>query len=187
MFGSVASGLQAALLFARGREDGLRYIEPDHAGATRSFWALPLALPAVVCLTLIDWVESGTPVHAGHALGLDMMAFVLGWIGYAVLTFELVRHVGVGDRWPRFIAAWNWCNVVENLLLVFGSIPALLGAPPIIAEASELFAIGWALWIEWFAIRLSLRASWIVAAWLVVLDQAIGLTLATLAYRLMHG
>ena len=188
MFASVASGLQAALLFARGREDGLRYIDPDHASAARSFWALPVALPAVVCLTLINWVQAGgVPAQAGHALGLDMMTFVLGWIGYAVLTFELVRYVGAADRWPRFIAAWNWCNVIENLLLVFGSIPALLGAPPIVAEASQLIAIGWALWIEWFAIRLSLRSNGIVAAWLVVLDQAIGLTLAAVAFRLMHG
>ena len=112
---------------------------------------------------------------------------MLGWIGYAVLTFELVRFVGAADRWPRFIAAWNWCNVIENLLLVFGSIPSLLGAPPIIAEAVKLFAIGWALWIEWFAIRLSLQANASVAAWLVVLDQAIGLTLAALTFRLIHG
>lgn len=184
--GSVASGLQAALLFARGREDGLRYIEPDRSGVARSFWALPLAMPAIVCLTLINWVQGGVPAQAGHALGLDLMAFVLGWIGYAVVTYELVRYVGGADRWPCFIATWNWCNVVENLLLVFGSIPALLGAPAIVAEAAELFAIGWALWIEWFAIRSSLRANWMVAAWLVVLDQAIGLTLATVSYRLMH-
>lgn len=187
MFESVASGLQAALLFARGREDGLRYIEPDHASAARSFWALPVTLPAVVCLTLIGWVEGGVPAHAERALGLDLMTFVLGWIGYAVLTYELVRYAGMAERWPRFIAAWNWCNVVENLLLVFGSIPALLGVPAIIAEAAQLFAIGWVLWIEWFAIRLSLKSNGIVAAWLVLLDLAIGLTLSTVAYRLAHG
>lgn len=187
MFASVASGLQAALLFARGRADGLRYIDPEHASAASSFWALPVTLPAVVCITLINWLEAGVPTHAGPALGLDIMAFTLGWIGYAVLTFELMRYIGAAKRWPRFIAAWNWCNVVENLLLVFGSIPALLGAPPIIAEASALFAFGWALWVEWFAIRLSLQSNWLVAAWLVLLDQAMGLTLAIVAYQMVHG
>lgn len=185
--GSVVSGLQAALLLARGRVDGLRYLETDQAGAARSFWALPLALPAAVCLRLIDWVESGLPAQAGHALGLDLMAFVVGWLGFAVLTFHLVHFVGAGERWPRFIAAWNWCNVVENLLLVLGFIPGLLGAPPLIDEAAQLFAIGWALWIEWFAIRLSLQANGLIAAWLVILDQVIGLVLAAVTYRLMHG
>jgi len=184
---SMASGLQAAVLFARGRAEGLRYLEPDQAGAARSFWALPLALPAAVCMQLTDWLQSsGPPAHAGQILGLDLMAFAVGWLAFAALTFELTRYIGAADRWPRFIAAWNWCNVIENLLLVLGTIPALLGAPAIIAEAAELFAIGWALWIEWFAIRQSLQANPLASAWLVVLDQAIGLVLATLTYRLMH-
>ena len=185
--GSVVSGLQAALLLARGRAEGLRYLDADQAGAARSFWALPLALPAAVCLQLVDWVETGLPAHAGHALGLDLLAFIVGWLAFAVLTFHLVHAIGGSARWPRFIAAWNWCNVVENLLLVVGFIPGLLGAPPLLDEAAQLFAIGWALWIEWFAIRQSLQSNGLVAAALVVLDQAIGLVLAALTYRLMHG
>ena len=43
-----SSGLHAALLLARGRADGLRFVEADMAGAARSFWAMALAVPAVV-------------------------------------------------------------------------------------------------------------------------------------------
>jgi hypothetical protein len=185
--GSVVSGLQAALLLARGRVEGLHHLEADMAGALRSFWALPLALPAAVCMRLIDWVETGPPADPGHTLGLDLMVFVVGWLGFAALTFELVRYLGVADRWPAYIAAWNWCNVVENVLVVAGFIPGLLGAPAVVDEASQLFALGWALWIEWFATRQTLRTNGLVAAWLVVLDQAIALVLAALTYRLMHG
>lgn len=185
--GSVVSGLQAAFLLARGRTDGLRYLEPDQAGAARSFLALPLTLPAVVCLQLIQWLPSGVPPQAGHMLGLDLMAFIVGWLGFAALTFELIRFYGHGHHWARFIAAWNWCNVVENALLVVGCIPGLLGAPPILDEASQLFAIGWAVWIEWFAIRQALQTNWLIAAWLVVLDQAIGLMMAALTLGMIHG
>ncbi len=185
--GSVVSGLQAALLFARGRTEGLRYLEPDQAGAARSFWALPLTMPAIVCLRLMDWVQSTPPTHAGHLLGLDLMGFVVGWLAYAVLTYHVLQSIGVGDRWPRFVAAWNWCNVIENLLLVVGSIPGLLGAPAVIGEAVQLFAIGWALWIEWFAIRQALETTVLVAVWLVVLDQAVGLVLAILTLQMMPG
>ena len=63
--GAVTSGLHAALLFARGRSDGLRYVEADMAGAARSFWAMALCLPAIVCLQLMTWMQSGVPPQAG--------------------------------------------------------------------------------------------------------------------------
>jgi hypothetical protein len=185
--GAVTSGLHAALLFARGRSDGLRYVEADMAGATRSFWAVALCLPAIVCLQLMTWLQYGLPPHAGHAIGLDIMGYVVGWLGFALLSFHLAPLFGCGARWPRFIAAWNWCNVVENLLLVVGGIPGLLGVPPLIDEVAQIVAIGWALWIEWFATKQALGSSGAVAVLLVVLDQLIGLLLAGLNLTLLHG
>jgi hypothetical protein len=185
--GSITSGLHAALLFARGRSDGLRYVEADAAGAARSFWAMALCLPAVVCLELMTWVEYGEPADAGHAIGLDIMGYLVGWLGFALLSFHLAQSFDCGSRWQRFIAAWNWCNVIENLLLVVGGIPGLLGVPPMIDQAAQIIAIGWALWIEWFATRQALGTSGFVAVLLVVLDQFIGLLLAGLNLALLHG
>ena len=185
--GAVVAGLQAALLFARGKVEGLRYLSPDQAGTLRSFWALPLAFPAVICLRLIEWVQSGLPAQPGHVLGLDLMGFVVGWLAFAVITYHLLESLGAAGGWARFITAWNWCNVIENLLLVLGNVPGLLGAPPLLDEAAQLFAVGWALWIEWFAARAALQSSGLLAGMLVVLDQFIGLILASLTYRMMHG
>ncbi len=183
--GAVTSGLHAALLFARGRSDGLRYVEADMAGAKRSFWAIVLCLPAIVCLQLMTWVQYGLPPQAGHAIGLDVMGYVVGWLGFTLLSFHLAPMFGCEARWPRFIAAWNWCNVIENLLLVVGGIPGLLGAPPIVDEGAQIIAIGWALWIEWFATRQALGTSGVVAVGMVVLDQVIGLLLAGLNLTLL--
>jgi hypothetical protein len=184
---TVGSGLHAALLFARGRSDALQFVEADLAGARRSFWALPVGLPAIVCLRLMTWVGHGVPAQAGHAIGLDLMGYVVGWLGFAVLSYHLVPMFGCGPRWPRFMAAWNWCNVVENLLLVVGGIPGLLGVPPMLDEAAQIIAVGWALWIEWFAIKESLGTTALPAAFLVVLDQLIGLFLVGISLTLLHG
>jgi hypothetical protein len=183
----IGSGLHAALLFARGRADAVHYVESDMAGATRSFWAIPVGLPAIVALRLMTWVESGLPPHAGHVISLDLMGYVVGWLGFAWLSFHLVPMLGCAPRWPRFIAAWNWCNVIENLLLVLAGIPGLLGAPPMLDEVAQIFAVGWAPWIEWFAIRESLDTGGIAAALLVVLDQLIGLLLAAVSVTLLQS
>lgn len=184
---AVSSGLHAALLLARGRSEGMRYVEADMAGAARSFWAMAICLPAIVCMRLITWLQVGVPADAAHAFSLDVAAYVLGWVGFAVLTFHIVPMFGAGARWPRFIAAWNWCNVVENLLLVLGCIPGLLHAPPVIDQASQIITTGWALWIEWYAAKLALGSSGFVALWLVILDQLIGLLLAGLNVSLIGG
>jgi hypothetical protein len=48
-------------------------------------------------------------------------------------------------------------------------------------QAAQLFGLGWALWLEWFAFRLTLGVGGLVAAGLVALDVAIGILLAGLA------
>jgi hypothetical protein len=183
---TVSSGLHAALLFARGRSDGLRYVEADMAGAKRSFWAVAVCLPAIVCLQLMTWVQYGVPAQAGHVIALDILGYVVGWLGFALLSYYVAPMFGCAESWPRFIAAWNWCNVVENLLLVVGGIPGLLGVPSIVDEAAQIIAIGWALWIEWFATRQALGTTGLVAVLLVVLDQLIGLLLAGLNLTLLN-
>ncbi|HEX3404546.1 MAG TPA: hypothetical protein VHT74_29890 [Acetobacteraceae bacterium] len=184
---AVTSGLQAALLLARGRADGVRYVEDDMAGAARSFWAMAICLPAFVCLRLLAWTSGGMPPHPAHVFGLDLLSYGIGWFGFAVLSHRLVGAMGLAARWPRCIALWNWCNVVQYLLLVVFSIPGLLGAPPLLDEGAQLFALGWALWLEWFAFRLTLEIGVIAAAGLVALDVAIGVLLAAVSVAVVAG
>jgi hypothetical protein len=184
---AVTSGLHGALLLARGRADGVGYVEDDMAGATRSFWALAICLPAFVCLRLLAWMEGGMPPHAAHVFAMDLLSYGLSWCGFAVLSHRLVGAMGLAARWPRFIALWNWCNVVQYLLLVVFSIPGLLGAPALFDQAAQLFALGWALWLEWFAFRLTLGIGVISAIGLVSLDVAIGVLLAAVRLALVSG
>jgi hypothetical protein len=181
---SVANGVQGALLLARGRADGIRYVEADMAGASRSFWAVAICLPAFVCLRLLAWTEQGAPPNLAHTFALDLMSYVVGWCGFAVLSHQLVSGFGLAGRWPRAIALWNWCNVVQYLLLVVFAIPGLLGAPPLIDQAAQLIGLGWALWLEWFAFRLTLGVGVFAAAGLVVLDVAIGILLASVCFAI---
>jgi hypothetical protein len=184
---AVTSGLQGALLLARGRADGVGYAEDDMAGAARSFWAAAICVPAFVCLRLLTWLTAGVPSHAAHVLAMDLLSYGVGWCGFAVLSHHLVSVMGLAARWPRFIALWNWCNVVQYMLLVVFSIPGLLGAPALLDQAAQLFALGWALWLEWFAFRLTLGIGIISAAGLVTLDVAIGVLLAAVSLALMAG
>jgi hypothetical protein len=188
----VAAGLQAALLLARGRADGIGLLvaedEPAMAIAARSFWAAALCLPAFVCLQLIDIAqEPKLPPHAAHGFALQLLGYAIDWAGFALLTRWLARTLGLGTRWPTFIAAWNWCNVVQYLLLVVASLPPLLGMPDIVGETAWLVATGWALWLEWYATRLALGVTGLQAVGLVLLDEALGFGLLAVIQTLPGG
>jgi hypothetical protein len=175
---AVVNGLQGALLLARGRPEGLGWVEDDLAGAARSFLAAPLCLPAFLCLRLIDWSSGGMPARPTHALALDLLSYIIGWAGFAVLSRTMAVALGRETRWPRFIAAWNWCNAVQYLLLTAAALPVLLGASAWFAQAAELIALGWALWIEWFAAKVALDVPGLQAGGMVALDLGLGLLLA---------
>jgi hypothetical protein len=178
---TVTSGLHAALRLARGRPDGAVLIAGDRESIVRSFWSIALCLPSVICRLLMSWAVSGVPEDALHSAGREVVVFVLGWLVFVEVTHRVAPLIGRAERWGRFIAVWNWCNVVEGVLVVVGAIPGTLGAPEIIGQACELVTIGWALWLEWYATRLAFGVGRATATWLVLLDQAIGVFLASLA------
>jgi hypothetical protein len=179
-----ASGLSGALLLAQGRAEGLDRVGPAPQDAARSFWAGVLCLPAFLFLRVLDWVWQGAPPHPDHAMALQLLAYVVGWAGFALASRPLVDAFGRMPRWPLFIAVWNWCNVVQYLLLAGAALPRLLGAPEWLDETAGLVAIGWAIWLEWYAIGLALDLGRLPAAALVALDLGIGLGLSAITVGL---
>ena len=113
------------MLLARGRPEGLQYADSDLAGAARSFWAIAVALPAFILLRQLGGNAGATPAHD---FALDLLSYIIGWLGFALLSRPVVEAMGCTPRWSRFMVVWNWCNVVQYLLLVVAAVPGLLGA-----------------------------------------------------------
>jgi hypothetical protein len=178
---TVTLGLNAALRLARGRADGVVLVPGDRETIVRSFWSIALCLPSVICRLLMSWAETGVPADAAHLAAREVIVFVLGWLVFVEATHRLAPMIGRAERWGRFIAVWNWCNVIEGVLVIVGGIPGTLGAPAVVDQACELITIGWALWLEWYATRLAFGVGTMTALGLVLLDQSIGIMLASLA------
>jgi hypothetical protein len=176
-----ATGFQAALLLARGRADGLAMLgtPPDTvAVARRSFWALAFCLPAFVCLHLLDQRSAGVTAVSARGFAADLFGFAIGWLAFALASYQVAQWLGRTEFWPRFITLWNWCNVVQYLMLVVAALPGLLGLPEVVGQTAWLVALGWAMWLEWFMTGLALAVPPPMAAALVILDIGIGLFVA---------
>jgi hypothetical protein len=175
----IGAALQGAFLLARGRPEGLQLIAAppgeEMAAAARSFMAAWLCMPAFLCLHLLDWATGTLPRFPSQTLSMDLFGYAIGWAGFALLSHRLAGAIGRAHMWPRFIATWNWCNVVQYLMLVAAAVPALVGAPWFLVQTAWMIAMGWALWLEWYSSRLALDVSGGVAAGLVLLDFGVGL------------
>jgi hypothetical protein len=182
---SVANGLAAALLFARGRPEGLGLLPGDLGTARFSFVAAIICLPAFLGIRAIGWAtqagpQSGVPV----ALLAELAGYAIAWAGFALASRSLAGQAQRGAEWPRFIAAWNWANVVQYVVLVVVLLPAALGLPGWIANTLGLVALGYALWLEWFVTRMALSVSGPTAVMFVLLDLALGLFIGAFTARI---
>lgn len=166
-------------MLARGRKEGLGLITAEPSAesqvAIRSFWAAAVCLPAFVCLHVLEWVQSGVPDHPAGGFALALLGFIIDWAAFAVLSHYMASGIGRGRQWPRYIAIWNWCNVVQYLMLTAAALPVLLGLPDWVEQAAWLIAMGWALWLEWYATRLALEVGPFAAAGLTLFDLILGL------------
>jgi hypothetical protein len=178
--GEIAASLRGIAALTIGRAAGLRVFTADHDAARRSFVVPLLALPIFVLLRFVDWIGGSGPIEAPHAFAIDLLTYVIGWAGFALISQYLVRMLGRERLWPRYIAVWNWGNLAQYCLLLVTALPTLLHAPALASETVALVGFGWALWLEWYVTRLSLEISATSAAMLVAADVGFGAALSLL-------
>jgi len=179
----IEAGLRGAFTLAGGHAHGAMLIEDTPEGAARSFWAAAMCLPGFLALLLLDWANDPPASGIGHALLVHLIAQAGGWAGFAVASQALARAAGRGAEWPHFIAAWNWSQVVQYLLLLAVSLPPLLGLPRPLASAHAVVTLGYQLWLVWFLARTTLRSGGLAVAVLGV-DLLIGAVVASLVASL---
>lgn len=176
-------GIVGALLLARGRRDGIEAFRPSLEDARASFLAAAICLP-IFLLLRAGSSPAGMVLDPVRSVVGDLIAFVCSWAGFALASLPIAEAMGRRTLWPRFIAAWNWMNLVQYVVLAVLSLPSFLGLPGMVADALGLVGLFYAIWMQWFATRLSLAVTGAQAAAFVGLDLALSLFLSGLVLQL---
>ncbi len=172
---SMSVSLHGAMLLARGQARGVLMMDIAPSRVARCLWAIPLSLLPVLYLATLDWPNSVAGSTIVVTLVRESLIFAVAWLAFMVITHRIALGLNRGPLWAPMIVAWAWCNVPENLLMVLGTLPGTLGAPHIVDQVAQIVTFGWALWIEWFAFRVTFRIGPLLAVWLVMIDQSTGL------------
>lgn len=183
----MARGIAGALLLARGKAVGAAAFAPTMEDARASFLAPVFCLPLFLLMRALAGPEAPPDADGLRAVVADLLAYVCSWAGFALASIPIVEAMGRKALWPRFIAAWNWVNLVQYVVVTLLTAPVLFGLPGTVADTLGLLGLGYAVWLQWFAARAALGISGLRAAGFVALDFGISLFLSGLAARLGAG
>jgi hypothetical protein len=180
----IARGTQGALRFLQRDPGAPAYFENTIEGCLRSFRVMALAAPLYGLYLLLYYSSVDTAADAGEIIAIEAMHFVVDWLLFPVLFYEIARRQRWLDNYPRYIAALNWINLPVMMLAVI-SLALTLVAPRgfgQIVEAGLQF-----LFYYWFvmATRLSLGISWPFSILLLIVNWVPSLFLSLIVDRLL--
>jgi hypothetical protein len=184
----------SATEIARGTQGAVRVLQLDPAApfqydntpesCLRSFRVMALAAPLYVFYILIHYAKFEAAASEFEVLLVESLRYVVDWLLYPVLFYEVARRRGWLDRYPRYIATLNWINLPAIIVAVIGT--ALASVAP--SSLSGLLVVALqGLFFYWFlaATRLALGVGWPIAVLLLLINWLPMLLLSMLVDRIL--
>ena len=183
----------SAAEIARGVQGALGFLQRDHAAplrfdntmeaCLRSFRVMALAAPLYALYRLI-YYASGTVTVTADEMEIvlaESVFYVVDWLLFPVIFYEVARRRGWLDRYPRYIGALNWINLPATAIAVAGA--AIESIAPAVAIIVSLGLR--ALFFYWFLMttRMVLGVNWPIAVVLLFVNWLPSLILSFVVER----
>lgn len=165
----IARGSQGAVKFLWRDVSAPFHFDNTFEGCLRSFQVMLLVAPIYAFYLVVHYADLTVEADDGLIVIAEGLRYVVDWLLFPVIFYEIARRRGWLERYPRYIAALNWINLPAAVLLLVGESLAEI-APPTVAA---LLQIGLQiLFFYWFmmATRLALGVGWLYAAVLMIVN-----------------
>ena len=186
MLGSaeIARGSQGALKFLLRDVTAPLHFDNTQEACLRSFQVMILVAPVYAFYLVVHYMQVNTTADEGQIALAEGLRYVVDWLLYPVIFYEIARRRGWLERYPRYIASLNWINLPAVILLLISELVAAL-VPP---GAAALLQIALqALFFYWFmmATRIGLGVNWPIASVLLVVNWVPSYFLSVLVNRFL--
>ena len=180
----IARGVQGALRFLQRDPGAPYYFANTFEQCLASFRVMMLAAPLYGLYIWLYYSRVETTADALEIAGVEAMHFVVDWLLFPVLFYEIARRRQWLDRYPRYISALNWINL-PVLLLAVAALALLMLLPRPVGQLLELGLQF--LFYYWFlmATRLSLGIGWGYSILLLIVNWMPSLLLSLIVDRLL--
>lgn len=183
--GELAVALAGLARLARFDAQGLAFFGNDLAAFWRSFAAAFLVAPVHFGLIALD-MDGETADRLLHSWLVYLIAYVIGWVAYPLAMVHLSRFLDREPLFFRYMAAYNWFQVVQAAIVLPAS---LLAATGLLSEEAiallGMFVLSSILIYDWFIARTALQIGGAQAAALATIDLLLGLLISVIASGLL--
>ncbi|MDP7100278.1 MAG: hypothetical protein QF503_03890 [Rhodospirillales bacterium] len=183
----IIRSLYGALHLARGDTSGMAFFNATEQGFWRSFTAAILIAPLFALLLTIRYHVNEAGVSLLRFTAIETIAYVVSWVAFPLLLFHLTDILGIGHRFIRYIVAYNWASVLQNLLYL--PFALLVEAHLVQGAGSTFFGIillGLVLLYTWFVTRTALEVTNLLAAGLVMIDLVLSIFINTITQGMLR-
>jgi len=177
----ISRGMQGALGFLQRDPAAPLSFDNSMAACLRSFRVMALAAPLYALYRAIFYAQITTTIDETDIVLAEGLRYVVDWLLFPVIFYEVARRRGWLDRYPRYISALNWINLPAIGIAILGLILKSL-----IPAAGDIIDLAFqALFFYWFLMttRIVLGVNWAIAAVLLVVDWVPSLFLSLLVAR----
>jgi hypothetical protein len=182
----------SAVEITRGVRGALGFLQRDPAAplrfdntmeaCLRSFRVMAIAAPFYALFVLINYANLTVTADEMDIVVAEALRYVVDWLLFPVIFYEIARRRGWLDRYPRYIGALNWINLPTVVVAVVGvALEAV--APAAIAVILDLALR--ALFFYWFlvATRMTLGTNWLLSVVLLIVNWVPSFFLSLLVAR----
>jgi hypothetical protein len=165
----ITRGVQGALGFLRRDPAALLSFDNTMEACLRSFRLMAVTAPFYAVYSLIRYANLTVTIDTGELIAIETMSYVINWLLYPVIFYEVARRRGWLDRYPRYIAALNWTNL-PGIVIAIAAIVIKMMVPNAIGGILEIALQ--ALFFYWFLVitRLALGTDWAMAVVLLAMN-----------------
>jgi hypothetical protein len=177
----IARGVQGALGFLQRDPAAPQHFDNTMAACLRSFRVMALVAPVYALYRAIYYAEVSVTADETEIVLAESMRYVVDWLLFPVIFYEVARRRGWLDLYPRYISALNWINLPAIGIAVLGLI-----LESVIPPASAIIELALeALFFYWFLMttRLVLKLNWLMASLLLIINWVPSLFLSLLVAR----
>ena len=178
----ITRGVQGALGFLRRDPAAPLHFDNTMEACLRSFRVMALVAPLYAIYLLLSYSNVTTTADEMEIALVEGLHYVVDWLLFPVIFYEIARRRGWLDRYPRYVSALNWINLPAMVLAIVGLALSAV-APTAVAIIIDLALK--ALLFYWFlsTTRMTLSPSWAISVTLLVVNWLPSLFLSFLVAR----
>jgi hypothetical protein len=181
----IARGSQGAVKFLWRDVSAPFHFDNTFEGCLHSFQVMLLVAPIYAFYLVVHYADLTVEADEGLIVLAEGLRYIVDWLLFPVIFYEIARRRGWLERYPRYIAALNWINLPAVVLLLVGE--SLVQVMP--PTAGALLQIGLQiLFFYWFmmATRLALGVNWLFASVLMVVNWVPSYFLSLIVNRFLE-